>query len=235
MLLSSGSFFNGTGGPPPAPPMVYSFEGYTLDNSNLTTYTFNTKNVGAAGAGRVIAIAVQSRPTSIGTPRTVSGVTCNGNAMTAGPQVVGGSNGQGTLAWFYLVEPTGTTANFVVTFSNGTQNCAIATHRLFPASSTPVDTASVSGATPSTMTDLEVKTAGLALIAVDTGRAGTPSLDSSSWNGVDTPVHDLTDQLNDQSGCLNIFSIPTTENDTGRDFTAADAGQTVIIVGISFQ
>ncbi|MER8923399.1 phage tail protein [Mesorhizobium sp. M0802] len=215
--------------------MTYSFEGYTLDNSNLTVYTFNAKNVGAAGAGRVIAIAVQSRPSSIGTPRSVSGVTCNGNAMTPGPAVTGGGTGQATLAWFYIVEPTGTTANFVVTFSNGTQNCAIATYRLFPASSTPVDSVTAGASASATLTDLEVKTTGLALIAIDTGRSGTPSLDSSSWNGVDTPIRDVTDQLNDQSGCLNVFSIPTTENNTGRDFTAADSGQLVNIVGMSFQ
>ncbi|TIV71673.1 MAG: VWA domain-containing protein [Mesorhizobium sp.] len=208
--------------------MTHSFEGAVLDNSNLTTYTFTAKNVGAAGAGRVIAVAVQTRPTSIGTPRQINSVTCNGNAMTLGPRITGGGSGQASVAWFYIVEPTGTTADFVVTFSNGTQNCAIATYRLFPASSTPVDTVT-SG------TDLEVKTTGLALILVDSGRTATPQLDSYSWSGPDTPSRDLTDQINDQNGCLNLFSIPTSENDTTRDFTATATGDTVVMVGISFQ
>ncbi|RWG13743.1 MAG: VWA domain-containing protein [Mesorhizobium sp.] len=208
--------------------MTHSFEGYVLDNSNLTTYTFTAKNVGAAGAGRVIAVAVQTRTTSIGTPRQINSVTCNGNAMTLGPRITGGGTGQASVAWFYIVEPTGTTADFVVTFSNGTQNCAIATYRLFPVSSTPVDIVT-SG------TDLEVKTTGLALILVDSGRTATPQLDSYSWSGPDTPSRDLTDQINDQNGCLNLFSIPTSENDTTRDFTAAATGDTVVMVGISFQ
>ncbi|WP_192178818.1 DUF2460 domain-containing protein [Mesorhizobium amorphae] len=220
----------------PPTPMVYSYEGSTLDNSNLTTYTFAAKNVGAAGAGRVIALAVQTRPTSIGTPRSITGVTADGGAMTAGPSFTGGSSGQPTIAWFYRVIPTGTTVTFVVTFSNGTQNCAIGTYRLFPASSTPVDTAvtALTG-TSAMLTDLEVKTQGLALILVDSGRTATPQLNSNSWGGVDTPIHDLTDQISDQNGSLNLFSIPTTENDTSRDFTATASGDSVVIAGMSFQ
>ncbi|TIU88390.1 MAG: hypothetical protein E5W06_02145 [Mesorhizobium sp.] len=216
--------------------MTYSYEGSTLDNTNLTTYTFTGASVGAAGAGRVVALAVQTRTTSIGTPRAISSVTCNGNAMTAGPSVVGGSNGQATIAWFYIVEPSGTTATFVVTFNSGTQNCAIGVYRLFPVSSTPVDTGTASAlSATATLTDLEVKTQGLALILVDSGRTVTSQLDSYSWNGVDTPVRDLTDQINDQSGCLNLFSIPTTENNTTRDFTATASGDTTWAVGMSFQ
>jgi hypothetical protein len=216
--------------------MVASYEGATLDNSNLTTYTFTAKNVGAAGTGRVIVVAVQTRTTSIGTPRSISGVTCNGNAMTAGPILNGSASGAASIGLFYIVEASGTTANFVVTFSNGTQNCAIATWRLFPVSSTPVDSVATSfTGNTATLTDLEVKITGLALILVDSGRTATPQLGSFSWNGVDTPVHDLTDQINDQNSSLNLFSIPTTENDTTRDFAATATGNVVGIVGLSFQ
>lgn len=219
-----------------APTMLYSHEGYTLDNSNLTTYTFTSAAIGAAGPSRVIAVAVQSRTSAVGTPRSITGVTLGGVSMTAGPSLVGGSAGEPTVAWFYLAVATGTTANIVVTFNNGTQNCAIDVYRLFPLSSTPVDTA-VSTLTSAsvTLTDLEVKTQGLALILVDTGRSGSPNLDSSSWNGVDTPVHDVTNQQNDQSGVLNMFSIPTTENNTTRDFTGNASGDQVVIAGLSFQ
>lgn len=217
-------------------PMVASFEGYTLNNSNLASYTFTAKNVGAAGSGRVIAMVVHSRATSIDSGHPISSCTCNGNAMTVGPGFRATGSGGLTIFWFYIVEPSGTTADFVITFSSGsTQNCAIATYRLFPASSTPVDSVSTSGVTPQTLTDLEVKTIGLALVAVETGRTATPQLDSFSWSGVDAPVHDLTDQINDQNGCLNLFSIPTTENDTTRDFVGSATGDTVTIVGISFQ
>jgi len=220
---------------PPAPPMVYSYEGAYLDNSNLTTYTFNTKSVGTAGTGRVIAVAVQTRTTSIGTPRALNSGTCNGNAMTVGPKVTGGSSGASSFGWLYIVASSGTTADFTITFSNGTQNCAIGVYRLFPVSSTPVDTATVVTASSASLLDLEVKTSGLALILVDTGRSATPQLDSYSWGGVDTPVHDLTDQINDQSSSLNLFSIPTSENDTTRDFTASATGDVVGIAGMSFQ
>jgi len=218
----------------PLPGMVYSYEGASINNSNLTTYTFTGKNVGAAGTGRVIALAVQSRTSAVGTPRVISSATCNGNPMTLGPRFTDSNAGGGSIAWFYIVEPTGTTADFTVTFSNGTQNCAIATYRLFPVSSTPVDTATASAGLSATINDLEVKTQGLALILIDSGRS-TPSLDSVSWTGADTPVHDLTNQINDQNGAMNLFSMPTTENDTTRDFTANDSGDVVSIAAITFQ
>ncbi|WP_292325213.1 hypothetical protein, partial [Mesorhizobium sp.] len=215
--------------------MVYSYEGAYLDNTNASSYTFTSKSTGAAGAGRVIAVAVQTRTTSIGTPRSVSGVTCDGVAMTAGPFITGTNNGHCSIAWFYLVVASGTSSTFVVNFSGTTQNCAIGVYRLFPVSSTPVDSATINGGTPQTLTDLEVKTSGLALIMVDSGRTATPQLDSGTWSGVDTPTHDLVDQINDQSGSLNLFSIATTENDTTRDFTASASGDVVYIAGISFQ
>ncbi len=218
------------------PPMLFSYEGEAHDASNLTTYTFTSKNVGAAGAGRVIALAVQTRPSSIGTPRSISSVTADGNAMTAGPSYTGGAAGNPTIAWFYLPIASGTTVTFVVTFNAGSQNCAIATYRLFPVSSTPVDTAVTAlTTTTATLTDLEVKTTGLALILVDTGRSGAPNLDSYSWTGNDTPVQDLTNQQNDQSGVLNLFSISTTENNATRDFSGTASGDSVVIAGISFQ
>ncbi|RUW99413.1 hypothetical protein EOA27_35595 [Mesorhizobium sp. M2A.F.Ca.ET.037.01.1.1] len=217
------------------PAMTYSYEGAYLDNTNASSYTFTSKSTGAAGAGRVIAVAVQTRTTNIGTPRTITGVTCDGVAMTAGPFITGTNTGHCSIAWFYLVVASGTSSTFVVSFSGTTQNCAIGVYRLFPVSSTPVDTATINGATPQTLTDLEVKTSGLALIMVDSGRTATPQLDSGTWSGVDTPTHDLVDQINDQSGSLNLFSIATTENDTTRDFTAAATGDVVYIAGISFQ
>ncbi|CAN7769781.1 DUF2460 domain-containing protein [Mesorhizobium sp. LjNodule214] len=222
------------GTPSPPTPMVYSYEGSTLNNSNLTTYTFTGKNVGAAGAGRVIALAVQTRTSNIGTPRSISGVTADGNAMTAGSFITGSNAGEGTIGWFYRVIPTGTTVTFVVTFNNGTQNCAIATYRLFPVSGSPVDTTTAKASSTATLTDLEVKTTGLALILADTGRAN-PTIGSYSWGGVDTPVRDLADQINDQNGGLSLFSIPTTENDTTRDFSVTDSGDVVMIAGMAFQ
>lgn len=215
--------------------ITYSFEGYTLDNTNASSYTFTAKNVGAAGAGRVIVVAVQTRTTSIGTPRSITSVTCNGNAMTPGPVVTGSGTGAASFGLFYIVEPTGTTANIVVNFNSSTQNCAIATYRLFPASSTPVDSGTIVAANSATLADLEVKTTGLAIILVDSGRTSGPQLDSFSWNGVDTPTRDVTDQINDQNSCLNMFSIATSENNTTRDFTATATGDVVGIAGISFQ
>lgn len=220
-----------------SPPMTYSFEGLTNDNSNLTTYTFTNVNIGAAGAGRVIAVGVQTRTTSVGTPRTLSSGTLAGNAMTlSGAVSNGGSSGQSSIGWFYIAAATGTTATITITFNAGTQNCSIVVYRLFPVSSTPVDAVANSGSATQTISDLEVKTQGLALVLVDVGRTSSGPLDSYSWGGIDTPTKDVTDDASlDQTSGLTAFSISTTENDTTRDFTASDSGNVVRIAGISFQ
>lgn len=231
MLLGSGSFFGGAGGAG-SPAMVYSYEGSAVDNTNASSYTFTSKNIGAAGSGRLIAVGVAVNVSSIGTPRNITGVTADGVAMTAGPSITGGSSGQGSAAWFYLTIASGTTATFVVTTNSGVTNCTIEVYRLFPVSSTPVDSVTASGATPITLTDLEVKTSGLALIISNTTTGG---LLSYSWNGVDTPVHDDTDLTNDRPGPTNAWSIPTTENSTTRDFTMDATASTVRMAAMSFQ
>ncbi|WP_210234960.1 hypothetical protein, partial [Mesorhizobium sp. M8A.F.Ca.ET.208.01.1.1] len=104
---------------------------------------------------------------------------------------------------------SGTTATFVVTTSSGVTNCTIVTYRLIPVSSSHIDTVASSDAGNSAVvTDLEVKTGGLALI-VSNDTTGTPT--SGAWTGVDTPVHDETDLTNDRPGPTNAWSIPTTE------------------------
>lgn len=236
MLLAPdfSSWRAGSGGGSPPTPMIKSYEGATVDNTNQTVYTFTAKNIGAAGSGRLILVGVNGSVSSVGTSRAVSGVTANGNAMTKGPEVVG-STGQGSVSWFYLTIASGTTADFVVTFAGAApSNCTIAVYRLFPVSATPVDTATASGSNSATVTDLEVKTSGAAFILCD-ALSGSASVDSYSWSGVDTPVHDETDLTNDRPKPTNAWSIPTTENDTTRDFTINASGATIRAVGISFQ
>ncbi|MER8644671.1 hypothetical protein [Mesorhizobium sp. M1252] len=232
MLLSGGNFFNGTGGPPPAPPMTYSYEGATVDNTNATAYTFTAKNIGAAGAGRLILVGVNGNVGNTGTSRAVNSVTADGNAMTKGPEVVGG-NGQGSVSWFYLPIAAGTTATFVVTFAGAAPfNCTIAVYRLFPVSSTPVDSVTASGTNSATATDLEVKTSGVAFFL---SGSITGSGAVGSWSGVNSPIHDEIALTNDRPVATDAWSMATTENNASGDFTVTLSGSVIKAVGISFQ
>ncbi|ESZ17800.1 hypothetical protein X735_12600 [Mesorhizobium sp. L2C085B000] len=213
-------------------PMVASYEGATVDNTNATTYTFTAKNIGAAGAGRLVLVGVNGNVSNVGTSRAVSGVTANGNAMTKGPEVVG-ATGHGSVSWFYLPIAAGTTATFVVTFAGAAPtNCTIAVYRLFPVSGTPVDTASITGGTPQTLADLEVKTSGVAFFL---SGSITGSGAVGSWTGVDSPIHDEIALTNDRPVATDAWSVPTTENDATRDFTVTLSGSIIKAVGISFQ
>lgn len=209
-------------------PLAYSYEGATVIDTNTSTPTFSNKNIGAAGTGRLIAAAIV---TSGGTPRSVTGVTADATPMTKGPESVGTIVGQGSATWFYLPITSGTTATFAVTLSGVALNTTILIYRLFPASGTPVDTATTGagGGDPVTLTDLEVKVGGVALIASHSLAATA----AGSWNGVDTPIHDEDSLSNDSGDPTDAWSFPTTENNTARDFTIA-AGTSTFAVALSF-
>lgn len=209
--------------------MVYSYEGSAVDDTNASSYTFIAKNIGAAGSGRIVLVGIG---TSGGTPRTVTGVTADGVTMTKGPESVGVSLNRGSATWLYLQINTGTTATFEVTLDGTALNCTIVVYRLFPVSGTPIDTVTVGagGSPPQTLTDLEVRTSGLALIL----SASTADVTSYSWGGGDTPIRDETNLTNDAGHPTNAWSITSTGNDTTADFTVSN-GTAVQLVGISFQ
>lgn len=224
MLLSTGSLFGNSGGAP-AVPMTYSYVTATNDNTNASSYTFTGHSIGTAAAGRFIAVAITTTSTTV---RTVSSVTIDGNAMTKGPEAVGGSS-TGCATWTYLLWATGTTADIVVTLSGVALSCTIMVYNLIPVSGTPVDTVTGTGS-PGVVSDLEVKTSGLALFAGISSAAGT----TLSWSGVNTPTKDTNGLNNDSNRPSHSWSIPTTENDGTRDATFA-TGSFLSVAGISFQ
>lgn len=226
MLLSTGSLFGNAGAG--AVPMTYSYIGATFDTNSLSIYTYSGVSIGAADASRLIVVAVVYKHS---TARTIATLTIDGNGMTKGPEASGGAN-SGGVAWFYLPWASNTTATFVadVTGVGVATGCALLVYNLIPVSGTPVDSATATGAPPLTMTDLEVRTSGLSLFAsIVTGAA--PTL---SWNGVNTPTHDLTADATFSARLVDAWSMPTTENDSTRDATI-NPGTAVSIAGISFQ
>ncbi len=204
--------------------ITYSYEGATNDNTNTGTYTFTSAAIGAADAARLIVLGVT---TSATTARTVTSVTAGGNAMTKGPEAV--NTGTNTSTIMYLPIAAGTTSTFVVTLSGTAFNCTIVVYRVLVVSGTPIDSVTGTGA-PGTITDLEVKTTGLALFI----GSATANITSLSWNGLDTPTRDLTNLTNDSVRPTSAWSIPTSENNSTRDATFT-AGTSYAMAGISFQ
>jgi hypothetical protein len=100
-----------------------TYIGQTIDTVDRSTYTFNSVNVGTAAANRRIVVGIVSRVT-LGTD-TLNSVTCNGNAMALVAESTRSGNPATVVSLYEIVEPSGTTANFVVTFSATTSHCSL--------------------------------------------------------------------------------------------------------------
>jgi hypothetical protein len=104
----------------PSPTIVY--EDVAGSSSNSFTYTFSGRAIGTASSDRIVVVCAMINAKST-EPYSVSGVTINGSAATL---AVNSSLGRNS-AIFYLLVPTGTTANIVVTLSgSGTPGRCVA-------------------------------------------------------------------------------------------------------------
>ncbi len=130
-------------------------------SSNVATYT--GVSIGDAAPNRIVVVNVTTELTSA----SITSVTCGGVAMNAGTQ---GNQGVVYARTFYLLYPTGTTADIVVTYganANSTQN-HISVYRVLDAvySSTGADQSTDMDATdPLTTGSTTIGTGGV-MIAV---------------------------------------------------------------------
>lgn len=132
---------SGFGVKPPAaggggPAFSLAFVGpLTTSASGLTTYTFNTVDLGADVSGRVTAISVFGINTL--QARTLSSGTICGNAAS----VISSASNQPVSGFLYLnTVGMGTSCTITITFSGAENGAGIAVYRILnPASATPVD------------------------------------------------------------------------------------------------
>ncbi|MPY72880.1 MAG: hypothetical protein GEU87_01335 [Alphaproteobacteria bacterium] len=209
---SAGLFDDGTSPGTYAPDFVPSSSPFELtdsgeDGANLTIYTFAAKAIGAADAGRVVAVSIHGRTGTSG--KTILSVTIGGVAAT---QRVFAEGGPGTVrnqcaVWTANV-PTGTTADVVVTWSAEVVTCAITVYRLEISSETPTDTATDILDTAEVLTlNLDVAAGGIIIAAATNGVAAS----SATWAGI-TERHDaLIENLN-YSSAADSFVSGGTEN-----------------------
>jgi hypothetical protein len=130
-FISSGRFGSGT----PAPSNTFTDS--VVDATNLTTYTFTSRAIGAVDSTRRVVVGV-AWGNSIA--RTLSSATIGGVGATIHVQT-GAGNLDGS-ALISAAVPTGTTATIVVTLTAGALNCGIAVWSLLNATGSPSATAS---------------------------------------------------------------------------------------------
>jgi hypothetical protein len=146
-----------------------TFQQYTFDFADLTTYTFAAQAIGTASATRRVVVVIRTAST-----RTVSSVTIGGVSASIDHTVTSASVAR--LATVSAVVPTGTTADVVVTLDAGAVGLSIGLWTLSAGAPTG-QTATDSGASPITMT---VTTA---VNDVVIGHVATAVASAYAWTG----------------------------------------------------
>lgn len=114
-----------------------SFVTTAVNTGTLTTYTFSGVSIGAVHPFRTLVVGAAGRGN--GAARTITSLTVDGNAMAS---VVASASQNCSTGLFRLPYPTGTSANFVLTFSGSCANGGIAVWALYDlASDSPLATA----------------------------------------------------------------------------------------------
>jgi hypothetical protein len=170
------------------------------DLVDASVYTFAGIDVGAAPSGGdtvYTIVTVESVDTSAA---QITGVTCNGNAMT---EIVK-SGATTSYAGIYLIaHPADLTPDIVVTIGGTTDGCRINTYRMVnPASATPTDTATalINGSTPLTL-DLDIASGGKAVGCL--AARSTVPVPTLSWVGL-TAIGSPVD-LSNNDFCQNAI------------------------------
>ncbi len=120
----TGAGSSGAGGGPTAPPVDQA-----CVTGAGTTITFTSKNFGAANPTRVTAVSVNWADTTAAGTAELTNVTIGGVAAVRAVRAVGDNQNSNSEIW-YLLNPTGTTGNVVVTSSTNIDAVTITIYAL---------------------------------------------------------------------------------------------------------
>lgn len=195
---------------------------YLGSNSTASSFTFNTTPAGHAHSTRHIVVFVHTASNT-----TITGVTCNGNAMTPLATIGGGSvtaNGA-----FIIKETSGTTCDIVVSLGTGVPTIDLGVYAVYGGNAiTLTDSGIANNADP--LTDTISTVAGGVFIAY----GGTTSTSATfAWSGVNNSFRDGT-----------LAAVPTRTRGSGHqrttgasvtpslDITAAANGNMMIAIAL---
>jgi hypothetical protein len=149
---------------------VLTYQTSAVSTADATTYTFSGKAIGTAADNRYVIVAVTGGYAG----RTVSTLTVGGITATKLVELVStAGSSELTSALFIVLVTTGTTADVVVTWSAGQNDCGIGIWSATGISATALDTKS-SNASPGTFT-LTTVAGGVVVCAHNATGTGTTS------------------------------------------------------------
>ena len=127
-----------------------NYVGRNSSGTNGTSFTFNAEPIGDAATGRLIVLCVFGSASG-GSPDITTVPTINGNNMTVVAKQ-SGAGATGIMAAMYKFPlDTGTTANFVLTFTETVGRAGIVVFNITGANTTETDTADNTGTNVATL------------------------------------------------------------------------------------
>ena len=189
-----------------------------VPGGSTTTHTFTGISVGLPSPGRITVLGIASRT-------AISGVTIDGNAATEATQ---SSNISLVTAFFYLANPTGTTADIVVTLGANNSWCELAVFGVFnPLLATPRGVASnteSNDTTGSSVAAAATSAAGYAHMVIGASLAITPPIGSVSLIGTTGVYSNASQASSNDVTTLAGFDFATGSSSATLNYNAANRG-----------
>lgn len=97
--------------------------------SSGTTITFTAQGVGTAGANRITVVTINWDDSTVANTAELTAVTVGGISMARAVRAAGDNQSSNSEIW-YAINPTGTSANIVLTFSTAVDAVTLEVYRL---------------------------------------------------------------------------------------------------------
>ena len=168
-------------------PLANAVGGGTDPTSDLTSYTFTAEPIGTAAADRIVMVLATGADVISGTGFNTC--TIAGNSATVISQQNTTSTIDLCMSVFYLLVPTGTTADIVVGVNSSTvDNCSIHVYEIHGSTLTPHASAFTSGNGVSSLAPSITLSARCAIIGVTVSRNSTVT-----WESLNQAFSSLTE------------------------------------------
>lgn len=207
---------------PRALPLAVANTDSPVSTANASSYTFTAAALGAAASGRKMFVCAGGRSAgSGGADATITGVTLGGNAMSlvveSGPAP---ASDDAVCSIWRRTEPTGTTADIVVTWSEAVVNTGISVYQVLNSGSdTPHNTNFVLNST-ATGNNLNLNTTdNCVVIAYGVESFGTTR--TCTWVGAN---EDVDEAIESNNCCHSSASQAITAVETPRTISFTWSG-----------
>ena len=194
----------------------FTVEGESTVSTASTTHTHTSVGIGTADSDRIVIVAIGAGLAITGP--LLSNVTIGGVTAT---RVQSGD----TVALAYARVTSGTTANIVLTSSAGSfSSSEVKAYRLIKSDISPIDSGTVSGTAPQSISNIECDPGGVVLVASGVSLPVIITIKTvNAWNGSDSITTDYTPNPK-----LTASHVLIREKSTIRDVTVSQTASDTV-------